>query len=168
MREGRVTCCSCASGPAFEGGHVSRGMRALAGAVDRVWLEGEEIRYTVVGGGEPAGFCGAGLIDLLAVLLRAKVMDAGGRLRAGAPGVEEGADGLEFRLGGVSLTQRDIRQLQLAKAAVRSGIEGLLADHGHTGGGGGEGLPGGGVRGGDRSRECRGRGHVSAAAQGEV
>jgi uncharacterized 2Fe-2S/4Fe-4S cluster protein (DUF4445 family) len=126
VREGRVTCCSCASGPAFEGGHVSRGMRALAGAIDRVWLEGEEIRFTVVGGGDPAGFCGAGLIDLLAVLLRAEVMDARGRLRAGAPGVEEGPDGLEFRLGGVPLTQRDIRQLQLAKAAVRSGIEGLL------------------------------------------
>lgn len=126
VRDGRVTCCSCASGPAFEGGHVSRGMRALAGAIDRVWLEGEEIRYTVVGGGEPVGFCGAGLIDLLSVLLRAGVMDAGGRLRAGARGVEEGPDGLQFRLGGVALTQGDIRQLQLAKAAVRSGIEGLL------------------------------------------
>ncbi|MDI6895575.1 MAG: ASKHA domain-containing protein [Bacillota bacterium] len=126
VREGGVTCCSCASGPAFEGGHVSRGMRALAGAIDRVWLEGEEIRYTVVGGGDAAGFCGAGLIDLLAVLLRAEVMDAGGRLRAGAPGVEEGPDGLQFRLGGAPLTQRDIRELQLAKAAVRSGIEGLL------------------------------------------
>ncbi|MCL6614072.1 MAG: ASKHA domain-containing protein, partial [Firmicutes bacterium] len=91
-KDGRVSCCSCASGPAFEGGHVSRGMRALAGAVDRVWLEGEEIRYTVVGGGDAAGFCGAGLIDLLAVLLRAGVMDARGRLRAGAPGVEEGPD----------------------------------------------------------------------------
>lgn len=126
VREGRVICCSCASGPAFEGGHVSRGMRALPGAIDQVWLQGEKIGYTVVGGGEPVGFCGSGLIDLLAALLGAEVMDAGGRLRAGAPGVEEGLDGLEFRLGGVPLTQRDIRQLQLAKAAIRSGIEGLL------------------------------------------
>ncbi len=126
VREGSVICCSCASGPAFEGGHVSRGMRALPGAIDRVWLDGDDIRFTVVGGGDPAGFCGGGLIDLLAVLLRAQIMDAGGRLRAGAPGVTEGPDGLEFRLGGVPLTQRDIRQLQLAKAAIRSGIEALL------------------------------------------
>lgn len=125
-RHGAITCCSCASGPAFEGGHISRGMRALAGAVDRVWLEGHEVRFSVVGGGEPAGFCGAGLIDLLAVLLKTGSMDARGRLQRGATGVEAGPEGLEFRLGGVPLTQADIRQLQLAKAAVRSGIEALL------------------------------------------
>jgi len=125
-RDGVVTSCSCASGPAFEGGHVSRGMRALAGAIDRVWLQGEEIRFSVVGGGEPVGFCGAGLIDVLAVLLKKGIMDGSGRLKRGQPGVVEGPGGLEFRLGGISLTQQDIRQLQLAKAAVRSGIEGLL------------------------------------------
>lgn len=122
---GRVTCCSCASGPAFEGGRVSRGMRALEGAVDRVWLEGREVRYSVIGGGEPAGYCGAGAIDLLAAMLATGAMDKTGRLQRGAAGVEE--DGVRYVLGGVPLTQADVRELQLAKAAVRSGMEALLA-----------------------------------------
>lgn len=131
-QSGRVVCCSCASGPAFEGGQVSRGMRALDGAIDRVWLHGDRLRYSVVGGGKPVGFCGAALVDLLAVLLRRGVMDASGRLRRQAPGVREGPDGLYFEVGGVPLTQRDIRQLQLAKAAVRSGLEALLRAAGTT------------------------------------
>lgn len=122
---GLVTCCSCASGPAFEGGHVTRGMRALPGAIDRVWVEDGYWRFRVIGGGEPVGFCGAALLDLLAVLLRQGIMDPGGRLRTGMPGVQS-EGGLRFVLAGVPLTQGDIRQLQLAKAAIRSGIEGLL------------------------------------------
>ncbi len=125
-RRGEVTCCSCASGPAFEGGHVSHGMRALNGAVDRVWLEGGRVRFSVIGGGEPVGFSGAAAIDLLAVLLETGAMDNTGRLRRGAAGVEEGEGGLRFVLGDVPFSQGDIRELQLAKAAVRSGIEGLL------------------------------------------
>ena len=126
VRDGVVTCCSCASGPAFEGGHVTRGMRALTGAIDRVWWEGDEVKYRVIGGGEPIGFCGAGLIDLLAVLRHTGAVDARGRLVSGAAGVVETPQGREFVLGGVPLSQGDVRQLQLAKAAIRSGIEGLL------------------------------------------
>jgi uncharacterized 2Fe-2S/4Fe-4S cluster protein (DUF4445 family) len=129
--QGHILCCSCASGPAFEGGQVSHGMRALAGAIDRVWLDGDRVRYTVVGGGEPTGFCGAALIDLLAVLHRTGAMDASGRLQKEGPGIESGpTGGLQYVLGGVPLTQKDIRQLQLAKAAIRSGIEGLLRSSG--------------------------------------
>ncbi len=129
-KDGAVTCTSCASGPAFEGGHISRGMRAVAGAIDRVWLEGDQIRYSVVEGGEPAGFCGAAVIDLVAALLQAGLVDRSGRLVKGRPGVEEGSEGLQVSLGGVPLTQGDIRQLQLAKAAVRTGVEALLATTG--------------------------------------
>jgi len=129
-RRGEVTCCSCASGPAFEGGHVARGMRALNGAIDRVWLEGGDVRFSVIGGGAPVGLCGAGAVDLLATLLEVGAMDDTGRLRRGAKDVEEGGGGLHYVLGGVPFSQGDIRELQLAKAAVRSGIEGLLRTSG--------------------------------------
>jgi len=117
-RGGALTTCSCASGPAFEGAQISRGMRAVAGAVDKVWLEGGRLRFRVIGGGAPAGICGAGLLDLVAALLATGTIDRGGRLRAGAEGV------------GLFLTQADIRELQLAKAAVRVGIEALLRETG--------------------------------------
>jgi len=117
-RDGTLTTCSCASGPAFEGAQISRGMRAVAGAVDKVWLEGGRLRFRVIGGGAPAGICGAGLLDLVAALLATGTIDRSGRLRAGAEGV------------GLLLTQADIRELQLAKAAVRVGIEALLRETG--------------------------------------
>ncbi|RJQ07806.1 MAG: DUF4445 domain-containing protein [Bacillota bacterium] len=132
-RDGKITCCSCASGPAFEGAHISRGMRAETGAVDRVWLEdgeGAVPRYSVIGGAEPVGYCGSALVDLLAVLLEAGALDGSGRLRP------EALNGLAVlgagpqaavSLGGVPFTQADVRQLQLAKGAIRSGVEALLA-----------------------------------------
>lgn len=134
-RQGQITCCSCASGPAFEGGQISRGMRAMAGAIDRVWLDGGIVRYRVIGGGEPTGFCGAALIDLLACLVRTGAVANSGRLLVGrvptpGSGGVQAAGPLEFPVGGVPLSQADIRQLQLAKAAIRSGIEALLQSAG--------------------------------------
>jgi len=120
VKDGKMVCTSCASGPAFEGGQITHGMRAMAGAIDRVWVEDGEVRYRVIGGGEPRGFSGSALIDLLAALVRIGAADAGGRLRAGRV----------FRVGGVPFSQGDLRQLQLAKAAIRSGIEALLRETG--------------------------------------
>ena len=113
----RRMACSTAAGPAFEGAKISCGMRGAEGAVDHVFLGNGRIDFHVIGGGEPAGLCGSGLLDLTAVLLELGQIDESGAL----------ADDT-YRLPGTSvvLTQRDVREVQLAKAAIRAGIE-LLA-----------------------------------------
>jgi len=109
----RRIACSTAAGPAFEGAKISCGMRGTVGAVDRVWLENGAVRYHVIGDASPAGLCGSGLLDLVAVLLKLGVVDETGRL-----------EGNSYRLcGDVVLTQKDVREVQLAKAAIRAGIE---------------------------------------------
>ena len=113
----RRIACSTAAGPAFEGAKISCGMRGAVGAVDHVWLEGEEIKYHIIGDAEPKGLCGSGLLDLVAVLLDTGLLDESGYL-----------EDKEYTLcENVTLTQKDIREVQLAKAAIRAGIE-LLAE----------------------------------------
>jgi len=114
----RRIACSTAAGPAFEGAKISCGMRGAEGAVDHVWLEDGEVRWHVIGEKKALGLCGSGLLDLVAVLLELELIDESGRLT-----------GKTYRLGStdVVLTQKDIREVQLAKAAIRAGIE-LLAD----------------------------------------
>ena len=134
-------CCAVASGPAFEGVGIRCGMAGTSGAVSHVrWTEsGPE--FTVIGGGEPIGICGSGLIDLLALLCEKRVISASGLLL----GPEEGPEGFEAWLGedengngifyltedlSLFLTAKDVRQLQLAKAAVAAGIRVLLKEAG--------------------------------------
>ncbi len=106
--------CSTAAGPAFEGAKISCGMRGTAGAVDHVWLEDGQVNYHVIGDGEAVGLCGSGLLDLVAVLLETEDILGSGRMPDKA-----------YRLGDsqVVLTQLDVREVQLAKAAIRAGIE---------------------------------------------
>jgi len=113
----RRIACSTAAGPAFEGAKISCGMRGAEGAVDHVWLEDGEVKYHVIGETAPEGLCGSGLLDLVAVLLDLEIIDESGYL-------EE----KEYKLcHNVVLTQKDVREVQLAKAAIRAGIE-LLAE----------------------------------------
>ena len=113
----RRIACSTAAGPAFEGAKISCGMRGAEGAVDHVWLENGQVKYHVIGETAPEGLCGSGLLDLVAVLLDLEILDESGYL-------EE----KEYKLcDNVVLTQKDIREVQLAKAAIRAGIE-LLAE----------------------------------------
>lgn len=109
----RRIACSTAAGPAFEGAKISCGMRGAEGAVDHVTLEDGEIRYHVIGEREPIGLCGSGLLDLVAVLLKTGILDASGYLEEKTYALHEN----------VVLTQKDIREVQLAKAAIRAGIE---------------------------------------------
>ena len=112
----RRIACSTAAGPAFEGAKISCGMRGANGAVDHVTLENGEVKYHVIGDELPEGLCGSGLLDLVAVLLDAGVIDESGRM-----------EGKKYDLcDNVTLTQKDVREVQLAKAAIRAGIE-LLA-----------------------------------------
>ena len=109
----RRIACSTAAGPAFEGARISCGMRGAEGAVDHVTYENGELRYHVIGGGEPVGLCGSGLLDLVAALLDAGLLEESGYLEGKAYTLHEN----------VVLTQKDVREVQLAKAAIRAGIE---------------------------------------------
>ena len=113
-------CCATAAGPAFEGAEITKGMAATQGAIDHVRLENDgEIGFSVIGGGAPKGFCGSGLLDLLAVLLDMGVVDKTGRLLGkNRYYLSKDSD--------IYITAEDIRKLQLAKAAIAAGIEVLL------------------------------------------
>ncbi|WP_287154221.1 ASKHA domain-containing protein [Candidatus Solincola tengchongensis] len=141
--EGRIRCCSCASGPAFEGMGISQGMRAAEGAVEGVEVDAAgRLEVRVIGEAPPAGICGSGILSALAALLKSGAMEDSGRLRPGHPGVSEKDGEAACWLvppgkggrGGVAVTQSDIREIQKAKGAVRAGVEALLAEAGipHT------------------------------------
>lgn len=109
----RRIACSTAAGPAFEGAKISCGMRGAEGAVDHVTLVNGEIQYHVIGETEAVGLCGSGLLDLVAVLLDAGLLEESGYL-----------EGKQYKLcDAVTLTQKDVREVQLAKAAIRAEIE---------------------------------------------
>ncbi|MFO1399908.1 MAG: ASKHA domain-containing protein [Steroidobacteraceae bacterium] len=125
---GRLLSASCPSGPALEGGHISCGMRAAEGAIERVSLVDGRIRVRTIGDEEPVGLCGSGVLDTLRVLREAGIIDARGRIAAGHPDVGGDERGRYAILApGVHFTQHDVRAVQLAKAAIRVGVE-LLAD----------------------------------------
>jgi len=141
-----MTACACAAGPAFEGGEISQGMRAMEGAIERVWRERDELRLGVIGDAEPAGICGSGLVDALALLLETGVVDQTGRLlppkEYSGPDwlrerIRENVEGTRFVLwenkkSSISLTDKDIREIQLAKGAVKAGIKILCHEQGIT------------------------------------
>jgi uncharacterized 2Fe-2S/4Fe-4S cluster protein (DUF4445 family) len=135
-----LVACSAPAGPALEGAQLSCGMRAARGAIDQVNID-RTVRYRVIGSGPPLGVCGSGILDLIAGLLDAGLLDASGRLHPDPPaGIADDlrrrvivrsddstafvvAPGAETATGkDLVLTQADIRQVQLAKGAIRSGI----------------------------------------------
>ena len=141
-REGFV-CCAVASGPAFEGAGIRCGMASTPGAVSDVRWDGAEPELTVIGGGEAKGLCGSGLIKLLALLLEKGLVDETGWLlppEEAPAGYEkwlsedENGNGCFHLSSAVFLSAADVRQLQLAKAAVAAGIQVLLEEAGLTAG----------------------------------
>ncbi len=139
--------CSCAAGPAFEGVHISSGMAAVAGAVEWVEEEDGRLRLDTIDGAPPQGLCGSGLADAVTVLLRRGLLLPSGRLLGPGQVPADVPSDLRARLreeGGqryfvlhgdqlakpILLTQADIRQVQLAKAAVRTGAESVLEEAG--------------------------------------
>jgi len=113
-----VYCCSAPAGPAFEGGEISQGMRAGPGAIEAVSFDGAGLQVQTVGGAPARGICGSGLLDAVAALRAAGRMDWQGRLAGGAVAATLAP--------GVAMTQKDVRALQLAKGAIRSGADLLL------------------------------------------
>lgn len=136
----RRIACSTAAGPAFEGARIRCGMRGADGAIDHAYLDNGALCCSVIGGGKPAGICGSGLVDIVACLLAAGMLAPDGRLSVDAAFSKEiitlpdGMRAYTVAPGGetatgepVLLTQRDIRELQFAKAALCAGIS-LLTD----------------------------------------
>jgi uncharacterized 2Fe-2S/4Fe-4S cluster protein (DUF4445 family) len=124
-----LVACACSAGPAFEGSGIRCGMRATAGAVERLRLNegGQNVEYEVIGGGKPAGICGSGLIALLGELFLAGVIDAAGHFNPGNPRlVEVGSRNgfvVEFADRTASgeplvITEADIENLIRTKAAI--------------------------------------------------
>lgn len=118
-KNGALYVTSTAAGPAFEGGEISSGCGYTSGAIDKVWSKNGSVAAHTVDNASPKGFCGSGLIDAVSVFLDLGYIDASGgtasRLQINVNG------------GSASLSNDDIRALQLAKGAVRAGIETLLS-----------------------------------------
>ena len=152
---GRILVCSTAAGPAFEGAAIRQGMRATEGAVEGVSLResGADIELKVIGDVSPAGICGSGLIDAVSVMLSAGLMDRTGRILTEDEALSAGTSPLlarrlvlrdeeacfvlrepdpEGNSAEILLRQSDIREVQLAKSAIVSGILALLKKSGHT------------------------------------
>ena len=126
-----LTVTSAAAGPALEGANISCGIGGIKGAVSKVWTENGKFYYETVGDAPAVGLCGSGLIDLTACLLNEGYLDETGALEDD-PFVLEGihrVNGRDLPDEGpvLSLTQKDIRELQLAKSAVRAGLDTLLS-----------------------------------------
>ena len=134
---GRITAASCASGPALEGGHIKDGMRAGSGAIERVRITGDKTEYQTIEDAPPVGICGSGILDTVAQLFLAGIVDGSGRMTENHRGVRKSEKGREFVLveagskdgnPAIVFTQHDVRQLQLGKSAIRSGIQMRIAD----------------------------------------
>ncbi len=116
VNNNKIYAASTAAGPAFEGAGISCGMRAMNGAIEKVKFEDNKFVCNVIGDVKPVGVCGSGLIDMMAEFLNAGVVDSTGRMSCE-----------EIELAHkVKITQRDIRQIQLAVGAIRAGVSIML------------------------------------------
>ncbi len=114
MHGGRLYCTSTAAGPAFEGYGLSCGSYGITGAIDKVWAENGKMNFTTIGHAPAIGICGSGIVDALAVMLDLGLMDETGYL----------GQSVELHEG-IGISCEDVRKIQLAKSALRAGIETL-------------------------------------------
>ena len=145
-RGGNLFACSTPAGPAFEGAKINCGMYAGDGAIERVSLD-DDCQIKTIGGGESIGICGSGIVDIGSELLRTGIVDFTGRMLPKSELPDDLPKGLkervidhngeiEYRVTNstngqpIVFTQRDMRELQLAKAAIRSGIDVLIKEVG--------------------------------------
>lgn len=130
----KIFSCSCASGPAFEGAHIRFGMRAADGAIEKVNLS-KKMRIKTIGDKPPVGICGSGIVDVVAELLKAGIIDRRGAFKPDAHNVRKGEKGREYVLApafetgidkDIVVDRNDIHEIQLAKAAIQAGWLTLL------------------------------------------
>ena len=127
--EGKLFAASTAAGPALEGANMSCGMGGVSGAIDRVWCESGHLRFTTIDGASARGICGSGYIDLFALLLDEGILDETGAFaeECNSPLLSLLEDDCFYLTPEVYLSQDDVRQFQLAKAAIAAGVEALTA-----------------------------------------
>ena len=140
----RLMVCSAAAGPAFEGASITQGMRAADGAIEHVQIVNNEVEFTVIGNVPPVGICGSGLMDIVSELLRHGIIDRSGRMLSTdeyekkygksflSERITEDENGRKFIIveksnsEDIVITQKDIREVQLSKAAISAGINTLM------------------------------------------
>jgi len=147
-REG-IIACSTAAGPAFEGAHIRYGMGGVKGAISKVRISEDGVRYDTIGGEPARGICGSGIVDAVAQMLKAGIVEATGRMKNAEEAKADLRDGLASRVGeldgkpafliasrqegamdDIYICQKDVREVQLAKAAIASGIHILMKEMG--------------------------------------
>ena len=138
---GRMIACSTASGPAFEGAHIRDGMRAAEGAIERVQITDNQIAFQTIGNSAPVGICGSGILDAIAQLRLCGAMDEKGALDEGHPLIRPGKELPEALVvdaeatghgQDITLNRKDVNEIQMAKGAMRAGIELLFEKAGVT------------------------------------
>ncbi len=140
INNNRHYSCSCASGPAFEGAHIREGMRAIPGAIEKMLIDGEVTKVKTIQNKPAIGICGSGVLDAVAELRRERLIDARGSWNRDDPRITMRGGKSQFVLvdakgsghgRDIAIDRNDINQIQLAKAAIRSGIE-VLLQHAQT------------------------------------
>ena len=130
IHQGRISSLSSPSGPALEGGNISCGMRAADGAIEEIRLTGGRVELKVIGNKIPVGLCGSAVLDAAAEFYRAGAINFRGQIDSSSPFAEQREGGVILRLSRhhphIIFTQQDIRNIQLAKGAIRAGIDLLL------------------------------------------
>jgi uncharacterized 2Fe-2S/4Fe-4S cluster protein (DUF4445 family) len=135
--DGTFYACSCASGPAFEGAHIQAGMRAAPGAIERVQVIENELRLQTIDNLAPIGICGSGILDAIACLRQLSLIDRRGSFTQIHPQIRESGNRREYVLvdqgksgtnRDIVITRQDINEIQLAKGAIRTGID-VLVEH---------------------------------------
>lgn len=145
----RIVACSTAAGPAFEGAHIRYGMGGVKGAISKVRIIEDRVEYDTIGGEPARGICGSGIVDAVAQMLKAGIVDVAGRMKS----IEEAKSELPISLANrvkemdgkpafliasreegasddIYICQKDVREVQLAKAAIASGIHILMKEMG--------------------------------------
>lgn len=142
VTHGQLLSCSCASGPAFEGGHIKEGMRAAPGAIERAQIIDGKLKISTIDDTPPVGICGSGILDAVAMMKSNGIIDEKGAFFENNPNVRRNRNGhLEFVMvpssetghgRDITVSQKDVSEIQLAKAAIRTGQEILMAEAGVT------------------------------------
>ncbi len=140
VSKGKISSCSCASGPAFEGAHITHGMRAAPGAIERVQIKDGEIKLFTIDNQPPVGICGSGILDVVAEMKTANLMDEKGAIKADSHFTRPDVKNLNELLlvpekesgnqKDITISRKDVNEIQLAKAAIRAGLDILLAEAG--------------------------------------
>ncbi len=140
--ESFLVSCSCSAGPAFEGGEVEFGTRAMYGAIERIWIDDNKVHYSTIGNVRPKGICGSGLIELVAELFSNGVIDRVGKIQPDKNNIriQAGSSGSQFVVAfkgetainkDIVITDVDIQNILRTKAAVYASSNVLLKTFGY-------------------------------------